>query len=176
MSTSHATTSRATDVLQHTGYATMQCAAEIATLTPAAEWFHPQWAKYAMQNFPGGPARNAFTGSCCDPYLGYVPVDDFLTGGKSRQLFFTYDVLTEDVIQSRSPRWNPYSMSTTRTFCGATLAALQSFLVLVSLAGSRANHMISTVHRVFVVQLCGIPRQTGRDEQPLRCKSGLRHA
>ncbi|KAI0319261.1 glycoside hydrolase family 29 protein [Amylostereum chailletii] len=42
------------------------------------EWFNPAYAPYAHGSFPGQPALNAFNGSCCDPFTGYIPVDNFL--------------------------------------------------------------------------------------------------
>ncbi|TRM59910.1 glycoside hydrolase family 29 protein [Schizophyllum amplum] len=58
------------------------------------EWYHPDYEPYGRAIFPGRPALNAFTGECCDPYVGYIPVDDFLEGVQRPQmekLFHTYD-------------------------------------------------------------------------------------
>ncbi|CAL1711586.1 unnamed protein product [Somion occarium] len=42
------------------------------------EWFNPAYAPYGFGSWPGGGALNAFNGSCCDPYIGYIPVDDYI--------------------------------------------------------------------------------------------------
>ncbi|THG97827.1 hypothetical protein EW026_g4244 [Hermanssonia centrifuga] len=58
------------------------------------EWFNPAWGPYGRVSFPGKPALNAFNGSCCDPFTGYIPVDDFLTDVQQPQmetLFYDYD-------------------------------------------------------------------------------------
>ena len=52
-------------------------------ILPFAEWFSPAYKPYGHISFPGGAAHNAFNGSCCDPYIGYVPVDDFLEDSES---------------------------------------------------------------------------------------------
>ena len=48
-----------------------------APVSPS-EWFNPAYKPYGHVSFPGGAALNAFNGSCCDSYTGYIPVDDFL--------------------------------------------------------------------------------------------------
>ncbi|KAL1705868.1 glycoside hydrolase family 29 protein [Schizophyllum commune] len=58
------------------------------------EWYHPDYAPYGRTKFPGRPALNAFTGECCDPYTGYIPVDEFTDGVQRpqlEQLFYKYD-------------------------------------------------------------------------------------
>uniref|UniRef100_D8PTJ5 alpha-L-fucosidase n=1 Tax=Schizophyllum commune (strain H4-8 / FGSC 9210) TaxID=578458 RepID=D8PTJ5_SCHCM len=58
------------------------------------EWYHPDYAPYGRTKFPGQPALNAFTGECCDPYTGYIPVDEFTEGVQRpqlEQLFYKYD-------------------------------------------------------------------------------------
>ncbi|KAI0076395.1 glycoside hydrolase family 29 protein [Panus rudis PR-1116 ss-1] len=58
------------------------------------EWFNPSYAPYGRVSFPGGPARNAFNGSCCDPYTGYVDVEDYIQDLQKPQmstLLFNYD-------------------------------------------------------------------------------------
>jgi len=55
------------------------------------EWFNPAYGPYGHGSWPGHPALNAFNGSCCDPYVGYVPVDDYITDlqGPQMQTLFT---------------------------------------------------------------------------------------
>ncbi|KAJ3553679.1 hypothetical protein NM688_g3482 [Phlebia brevispora] len=58
------------------------------------EWFNPAWGPYGEQSFPGMPALNAFNGSCCDPFTGYIPVDNYLTDVQKPQmetLFYDFD-------------------------------------------------------------------------------------
>ncbi|KAI0036162.1 glycoside hydrolase family 29 protein [Vararia minispora EC-137] len=42
------------------------------------EWFNPAYGPYGHGSWPGHPALNAFNGSCCDPFIGYVPVADYI--------------------------------------------------------------------------------------------------
>ncbi|KAI0769990.1 glycoside hydrolase superfamily [Fomes fomentarius] len=42
------------------------------------EWFHPDYAKYGFDQWPGGNATNPFTNETLS-YTGYVPVEDFIT-------------------------------------------------------------------------------------------------
>ncbi|KAK7691888.1 hypothetical protein QCA50_005293 [Cerrena zonata] len=58
------------------------------------EWYHPDFAPYGFDAWPGGAALNAFNHSCCDPFTGYVHVDDYLEGIHKPQmstLMFEYD-------------------------------------------------------------------------------------
>lgn len=47
------------------------------------EWYNPAYGPYGRGTWPGHSALNAFTGECCDPYVGYVDVDDYLADSKS---------------------------------------------------------------------------------------------
>ncbi|KAA1470747.1 glycoside hydrolase family 29 protein [Dentipellis sp. KUC8613] len=58
------------------------------------EWFNPDYGIYGHQSFPGHPALYAYNGSCCEPYVGYTPVDNFLEDVQKPQmksLFYTHD-------------------------------------------------------------------------------------
>ncbi|KAI0076394.1 glycoside hydrolase family 29 protein [Panus rudis PR-1116 ss-1] len=58
------------------------------------EWFNPSYAPYGQASFPGMPALNAFNGSCCDPYVGYMDVGDYIEDFQKPQmasLLFDYD-------------------------------------------------------------------------------------
>jgi alpha-L-fucosidase len=41
------------------------------------EWFHPDYAKYGFDDWPGGKAKDPFTNRTV-PYTGYVPIGDYL--------------------------------------------------------------------------------------------------
>ncbi|KAL2864289.1 glycoside hydrolase superfamily [Aspergillus lucknowensis] len=42
------------------------------------EWFHPDYEKYGFSSWPGGNATNPYTNKTL-PYLGYVPLADYIT-------------------------------------------------------------------------------------------------
>lgn len=52
------------------------------SLKTSPEWYHPDFAPYGFDAWPGGRALNAFNHSCCDPFTGYVHVDDYLEGSE----------------------------------------------------------------------------------------------
>ncbi|KAJ5100074.1 hypothetical protein N7532_007075 [Penicillium argentinense] len=41
------------------------------------EWFHPDYKKYGFSSWPGGNASNPFTNETL-PYIGYVPLNDYI--------------------------------------------------------------------------------------------------
>ncbi|KAI0338361.1 glycoside hydrolase family 29 protein [Trametopsis cervina] len=58
------------------------------------EWFNPAYGPYGQTSWPGHPALNAYTHDCCDPYIGYVEVNDYIADLQKPQmetLFYHYD-------------------------------------------------------------------------------------
>jgi hypothetical protein len=58
----------------------------------ALEWFNPDYQKYGKPSFPGGLSVNPYTGKCCDPFVGYKPVKDFLQDSKRLSIFLNINL------------------------------------------------------------------------------------
>ncbi|OBZ73091.1 Alpha-L-fucosidase [Grifola frondosa] len=94
------------------------------------EWFNPDYAPYARTDFPGQPALYAFNHSCCEPYFGHIPVDNYLEDLQRPQiekLFYEYDTdilwCDEDGASAFSeiaPAWYNYAAAQGRQSLGTT--------------------------------------------------------
>jgi hypothetical protein len=70
----------------------------------AIEWFNPAYQPHGKPSFPGGLSVNPYTGECCDPFVGYKPVNDFLQ--ESEHLFAFPDGRVTDSCSSKTPDGN----------------------------------------------------------------------
>ena len=69
--------------------------------------FNPAYGPYGHGAWPGHPALNAFNGSCCDPFTGYIPVDNYITD--CEPLSITCVGILLNSAQCKVRRWRPYS-------------------------------------------------------------------
>jgi alpha-L-fucosidase len=61
------------------------------------EWFNPLYGPHGRVSFPGGPARNPYTGAE-EPYTGFVDVEDYISGLQVPQMRILADDYATDLI------------------------------------------------------------------------------
>ncbi|KAF8988991.1 hypothetical protein BDQ17DRAFT_1434765 [Cyathus striatus] len=62
------------------------------------KWFNPSYAQYGFLQWPGGLARNAFNSSIFEPYIGYLPIEDYVNDLRYEYMKRIVEVYDSDIM------------------------------------------------------------------------------
>ncbi|KZV75904.1 glycoside hydrolase family 29 protein [Peniophora sp. CONT] len=64
------------------------------------EWFNPDYGPYGHGQWPGHPALNWYNGSCCEPFIGRIPVENYITDlqGPQMEILFSDQRYETDIL------------------------------------------------------------------------------